>query len=898
MKVMKKLMNKGFTLVELIVTIAIMTIVGGAITSFIVVSQRQYNNGAAETDLQYEAQLVTNQLSDLMIDATKGISYMFVGSLADGTAVDGFVLEDVSGAEAETKEFYVYNKDYYYKVEWNKSDKKLLFSEFSVSDPDDKKENQLLAEFVSAFSVDMSEVEKKRTVKFTITFTKEATGREYTTSHVVKLRNDVLLNKTTAEMVVPEVIDDIVASNIDVMPEELPIWQGESGQISAIVVGKNNTPIPGGQWIDGWEMTETNHANTSKEADLTQCVETVFVGTGETGSVIDGVPYCIELVAKRGSLKSDADESPDSVMVQIRSITDIDTDVYQDQNVVDKETISNSDEDKYKITVKEGQTGYSLKVIGYNGSHLPALDSWLSESGKGVVISDFSGDYFENVKVDEAAGTLLFDIRNDIAFGEADSVTAEVTISCRQSLYSYIKDTYTIVIEKKKVNDDGWGEVIDESKGWPRNGYLELDLTQVPSQYLSVPGAQFNIRVLFESQYTDGYSYATGEPYNFGSQGGVASGAKDSLDKDYNVQKQNGAIEFLWRSEDTDNNGTVDTLTGLKIRLCYDKIAFNKSFYDTYPNGIVSDFDNGVTGAKITLYKSQDMKEEDKVGEYHVPIAPIDFEYHMAGLDTMQDSNLVNGLTNEADSFIAEDKTIYATPSDNGSDKTYRVYYKLADRDGWVPPENALGDGAAYYVNTDRFACLIGNMAGYTKWFYTVYYKDGVKSIVSGEDSNGYCYLDITLDNDFVKEFKDTQTLSLVYEGNRHAGLLNEGDYGYTYSQRNKGCENIINFKFVSDNINEGYKKNKDFKKSYLSPLPSTQYCPEPDKLDAEKGYHYISETERFRVRKLNGNRIYITYEKLDTKNMKWNKQWKDDGTVWLTYDDGSWEYSNTKISD
>ena len=74
MKWLSGLRNKGFTLVEIIIAIAILTIVGGVIGSFVLISQKQYNYGASETDIQYEAQLLVNQLQELLIDASKEVS--------------------------------------------------------------------------------------------------------------------------------------------------------------------------------------------------------------------------------------------------------------------------------------------------------------------------------------------------------------------------------------------------------------------------------------------------------------------------------------------------------------------------------------------------------------------------------------------------------------------------------------------------------------------------------------------------------------------------------------------------------------------------------------------------------------------------------------------------------
>ena len=87
--------KKGFTLVEIIVSLAIMTIVAGAVGAFVVAGNNSYMRGNKELTLQEEAQLTANQMIDLIIDVEKGISF---SNLTDQEAVDvdGNVAKDVN----------------------------------------------------------------------------------------------------------------------------------------------------------------------------------------------------------------------------------------------------------------------------------------------------------------------------------------------------------------------------------------------------------------------------------------------------------------------------------------------------------------------------------------------------------------------------------------------------------------------------------------------------------------------------------------------------------------------------------------------------------------------------------------------------------------------------------
>lgn len=71
----KKMENKGFTLVEIIVCLAIMTIVAGSVGAFIVAGNNSYLRGNKELTLQEEAQLAANQMIDLIIDVEKDIKF-------------------------------------------------------------------------------------------------------------------------------------------------------------------------------------------------------------------------------------------------------------------------------------------------------------------------------------------------------------------------------------------------------------------------------------------------------------------------------------------------------------------------------------------------------------------------------------------------------------------------------------------------------------------------------------------------------------------------------------------------------------------------------------------------------------------------------------------------------
>ena len=67
--------NKGFTLVELLVGIAIVAIVGGLIGTFLIFSTRTYGKVTDEADLQEDAQILLSQMDNYIIDTDSALRY-------------------------------------------------------------------------------------------------------------------------------------------------------------------------------------------------------------------------------------------------------------------------------------------------------------------------------------------------------------------------------------------------------------------------------------------------------------------------------------------------------------------------------------------------------------------------------------------------------------------------------------------------------------------------------------------------------------------------------------------------------------------------------------------------------------------------------------------------------
>lgn len=213
--------NSGFSLVELVIAVAILAIVTGAVCSFIIIGSRGYARGNNEISVQQEAQLALNQMSDVIIDATRSINYVGydqsnqpVKALKDAeftfapekkalivynVATDEEETENPSGTPAPTLE-PVKDDRQNYMFYWQKEDETLYFSQMDESGdfPMPLEDGcVVLADHVTDFEADLSQVEERRVVKLHLIF--EMGGKSFEMSNTITVRNQVLLNDAQIE---------------------------------------------------------------------------------------------------------------------------------------------------------------------------------------------------------------------------------------------------------------------------------------------------------------------------------------------------------------------------------------------------------------------------------------------------------------------------------------------------------------------------------------------------------------------------------------------------------------------------------------------------------------------------------------------------------------------------
>ena len=206
--------KKGFTLVEIIVSLAIMTIVASAVGAFMVAGNNSYMRGNKELTLQEEAQLTANQIIDMIIDVEKDIQFTDNGTTSElflENEKNSYLLQWRKGSGAsDPGRVYFHESDNTLDVDGN-----LVWSTES-----------LLAEYVTKFDVDLSGVRSDRTVILRMDFSYQ--DKSYSINETIRLRNDLTAAKGT---------DYVWISGLQISPKNPTVKTAESLNFSYRILG-------------------------------------------------------------------------------------------------------------------------------------------------------------------------------------------------------------------------------------------------------------------------------------------------------------------------------------------------------------------------------------------------------------------------------------------------------------------------------------------------------------------------------------------------------------------------------------------------------------------------------------------------------------------------------------
>lgn len=178
--------NSGFSLVELVVAIGILAVISTIVAFMMTSSSKNYGRMSVETQLQSEAQLVANAISEYAIDSydADNLCAESIDSAYDNTENKILVLHSLA---RDGKEYdYVIARTAENKLYLGERTKPAggSWSAFSFS---------LLGNYISDFTVDTSHVDKENIIDFQLTYTKN--NRTYNGNYQVLMRNRAYADK-------------------------------------------------------------------------------------------------------------------------------------------------------------------------------------------------------------------------------------------------------------------------------------------------------------------------------------------------------------------------------------------------------------------------------------------------------------------------------------------------------------------------------------------------------------------------------------------------------------------------------------------------------------------------------------------------------------------------------
>lgn len=185
----KKRNSGGFTLIELLTAIGILGILAAVVVYMMATSSKTYNRLSIEAQLQSEAQLVANAISEIAIDSysAKDVFSEAIDAKYDSSAKKLLVLNSIdNGVEKQ------------YLVVLNKSAKELVLGERTYNSTTSSWgaiTYALLGNNVNDFSVDVSRVESENILGFDLEYNKAK--KKYNGNYQVLMRNKMYAGKPT-----------------------------------------------------------------------------------------------------------------------------------------------------------------------------------------------------------------------------------------------------------------------------------------------------------------------------------------------------------------------------------------------------------------------------------------------------------------------------------------------------------------------------------------------------------------------------------------------------------------------------------------------------------------------------------------------------------------------------
>ena len=188
----RKLNNKGLTLIEMVVAIAIIGIFSTVVMTFITSGANFYRKVSLTTKLQSDMQTTLESIENLILDTNVKITYKSGGAAIDSDLGSAASVDKELTLERTNEEQPESQKHPVTQITWSASNQKLYYNEGTMDNGklDIKITQQaVMTENVSGFQMDISKAQSQGIVVFRLTL--EKGDRKISQLYTVTLRNKV-----------------------------------------------------------------------------------------------------------------------------------------------------------------------------------------------------------------------------------------------------------------------------------------------------------------------------------------------------------------------------------------------------------------------------------------------------------------------------------------------------------------------------------------------------------------------------------------------------------------------------------------------------------------------------------------------------------------------------------
>ncbi len=262
--------NRGFSLTELLITFAILSVVITTVASLMLLGSKQYTKGSADASMQKEAQLVVNQIEDMFMDINGGVNFK---TETNKNILELYNVTSESGINVYTCEVITWEKDRSilnydkYNVGYDN-----VTNQYSVGSA--VYTDQLMAENITDFTVDLTDTRTENglsmaeSVRINLSCKGDGDSTTYSTSPVVTLRNRLTVSDTPT----------VIFENTPVVEETLSLYMSKSLNSNKVPITSSTSVKKGGEYQ--FFAILSNSYDISSEVTWT-------ISTGGTQSSID-----------------------------------------------------------------------------------------------------------------------------------------------------------------------------------------------------------------------------------------------------------------------------------------------------------------------------------------------------------------------------------------------------------------------------------------------------------------------------------------------------------------------------------------------------------------------------------------------------------------------------------